>query len=96
MTSKRRQFSAEFKARVVRAALRDYQNPTEARFGLGRYFAFYNTRRRHQSLGRKTPAVVYGLAKENDVAMLKTDGGRSAVTSALASVALRAPSPRAG
>lgn len=76
--------------------IRDYQNPTEARFGLGRYFAFYNTRRRHQSLGRKTPAVVYGLAKENDVAMLKTDGGRSAVTSALASVALRAPSPSAG
>jgi putative transposase len=76
--------------------IRDYQNPTEARFGLGRYFAFYNTRRRHQSLGRKTPAVVYGLAKENDVAMIKTDGGRSAVTSALASVALRAPSPSAG
>jgi putative transposase len=76
--------------------IRDYQNPTEVRFGLGRYFAFYNTRRRHQSLGRRTPAVVYGLAKESDVAMIKTDGGRSAVTSALASVALWAPSPRAG
>lgn len=76
--------------------LRDYQNPTEARFGLGRYFTFYNERRRHRALGRRTPAAVYGLANGNDVDMMKTDGGRSAVASALASVALRAPSPRAG
>ncbi len=75
--------------------IRDYQSPTEARVGLGRYFAFYNTRRRHQSLGRKTPATVYGLAKGSDVDTIKTDGGWSAVPSALASVALRAPSPRA-
>lgn len=75
--------------------IRDYQDPTEARLGLGRYFAFYNERRRHRSLERKTPATVYGLAKGSEFDMMKTDGGRSAVTSALASVALRAPSPRA-
>jgi len=39
---------------------------------------------------------VYGLAKEKDFDMIKTDGRRSAIDSALASVALRAPSPRAG
>lgn len=76
--------------------LRDYQNPTEARFGLGRYFTFYNERRRHRTLGRRTPAAVYGLANGSDLDMMKTDGGRSAIASALASVALRAPSPRAG
>lgn len=76
--------------------IRDYQNPAEARFGLGRYFEYYNRRRRHRWLGRKTPSAVYGLAKERDFCRIKTDGRRSAVDSALASVALRAPSPRAG
>ena len=75
--------------------IRDYKNPLQARFGLGRYFEYYNRRRRHRSLGRKTPAVVYGLAKKKDFGMIKTDGRRSAVDLALASVALRAPSPRA-
>ena len=32
-----------------------------ARAGLGRYFRFYNTERRHQSLGRRTPNAVYGV-----------------------------------
>lgn len=76
--------------------IRDYKDPAQARFGLRRYFAYYNQRRRHRSLGRKTPAAVYGLAKEKDFTMITTDGRRSAVASALASVALRAPSPRAG
>jgi len=76
--------------------IRDYKNPAEARFGLGRYFEYYNRRRRHRSLSRKTPAVVYGLAKKKDFGTIKTDGRRSAVDVALASVALRAPSPRAG
>jgi len=75
--------------------IRDYKNPAEARFGLRRYFEYYNRRRRHRSLGRKTPATVYGLVKEKDFDMIKTDGRRSAVDLALASVALRAPSPRA-
>jgi len=42
--------------------LRDYQTPAEARLGLERYFAYYNHLRRHRSLGRRTPADVYGLA----------------------------------
>lgn len=76
--------------------IRDYKNPAEARFGLGRYFEYYNHRRRHRSLGRKTPTAVYGLANRRYFDIIKTDGGRSAVDVALASVALRAPSPRAG
>ncbi len=76
--------------------IRDYKNPAEARFGLERYFEYYNRRRRHRSLGRKTPAAVYDLAKKKDVDRIKTDGRRSAVDAALASVALRAPSSRAG
>ena len=76
--------------------IRDYRDPAEARFGLRRYFEHYNRRRRHRSLGRKTPAAVYGLAKRCDCDRMKTDGGRSAVATALGSVALRAPSPRAG
>jgi len=76
--------------------IRDYPTPTKARLGLGHYFVFYNERRRHRSLGRKTPATIYGIAKGSDVDTIKTDGGWSAVTSVLASVALRAPSPRAG
>jgi len=75
--------------------IRDYKDPSAARFCLRRYFAYYNHRRRHRSLGRKTPAAVYGLAKGSDFDRIMADGGCSAVASALASVALRAPSPRA-
>ncbi|MDI3461588.1 MAG: Mobile element protein [Nitrospira sp.] len=39
--------------------LRDYADGSEAWRGLHRYFAFYNTDRRHQSLGRRTPAEVH-------------------------------------
>lgn len=39
--------------------LRDYADGAEAWQGLNRYFAFYNTARRHQSLGRRTPAEVH-------------------------------------
>jgi putative transposase len=76
--------------------IRDYKTPAEARFGLRRYFDQYNHRRRHRSLDRKTPAAVYGLAKRMDSDRITTDGGSSAVASALGSVALRAPSPRVG
>jgi putative transposase len=57
--------------------IRDSKNPAEARFGLRRYFEHYNRRRRHQSLGRKTPAAVYGLARGNDIDRMKTDGDRA-------------------
>ena len=42
--------------------LRDYQTPAEARLGLGRYFEYYNHLRRHRTLGRRTPAAVYGVS----------------------------------
>jgi putative transposase len=32
--------------------------------GLGRYFPFYNEERPHQSLGYRTPAAVYGAARQ--------------------------------
>jgi putative transposase len=39
--------------------LYDYESGEEAYHGLDRYFTFYNYRRRHSSLGRRTPADVY-------------------------------------
>jgi len=39
--------------------LHDYGDGAEAWDGLHRYFTFYNTDRRHQSLGRRTPAEVH-------------------------------------
>ena len=39
--------------------LRDYASVGEAEASLRSYFAFYNHRRRHQSLGYRTPADVY-------------------------------------
>jgi putative transposase len=39
--------------------LRAYETPIELRAGLGRYFEFYNTRRRHSALDRCTPDAVY-------------------------------------
>lgn len=37
----------------------DYRVPHEARQGIGEYFNFYNNRRKHQSLGYRTPAQLY-------------------------------------
>jgi putative transposase len=39
--------------------LKAYGSIAEARKGLTEYFEFYNSRRRHQSLDRKTPDAVY-------------------------------------
>jgi putative transposase len=39
--------------------LRAYETPAQLRAGLGRYFDFYNTRRRHSALDRRTPDAVY-------------------------------------
>ncbi len=36
-----------------------YETPASLRAGLTCYFQFYNGRRRHSSLGRRTPDVVY-------------------------------------
>jgi len=87
--------------------LRDYDTPAEARLGLERYFGYYNHLRRHSSLGRRTPASVYGLERtarlERALALpaaegiiMETGGGRSvAGLAAVAAVALRAPSATA-
>jgi putative transposase len=39
--------------------IRGYESVPELHRGLGRYFAFYNDERFHQSLGYRTPAAVY-------------------------------------
>jgi putative transposase len=39
--------------------LRAYETPAALRQGLDRYFTFYNTRRRHTALARRTPDAVY-------------------------------------
>jgi putative transposase len=39
--------------------IRGYEAVPELHRGLGRYFAFYNDERLHQSLGYRTPAAVY-------------------------------------
>ncbi len=39
--------------------LKAYETPAELRRGLDRFFMFYNTRRRHTALDRKTPDEVY-------------------------------------
>jgi putative transposase len=39
--------------------LKAYESISDARESLGRYFTFYNSKRRHQSLDRQTPDSVY-------------------------------------
>jgi putative transposase len=39
--------------------LHAYETPTELRAGAGQYFEFYNVRRRHSALDRRTPDAVY-------------------------------------
>ena len=39
--------------------LRAYEPPAALRAGRTRYFDFYNTRRRHTALDRRTPDAVY-------------------------------------
>lgn len=46
--------------------LRAYDTVEEAKQSLGKYFDFYNTKRRHQSLGKQTPDSVYSLYCRQD------------------------------
>ncbi len=39
--------------------LKAYENGTQAKKGLGDYFEFYNSRRRHQDVNHRTPDEVY-------------------------------------
>ncbi len=48
--------------------LRAYESPAELRAGLTRYFAFYNARRRHSALDRRTPDAVYFKQEPPDLA----------------------------
>ena len=48
--------------------LRAYETPTELRAGLARYFGFYNTKRRHSALDRRTPDAVYFDQARHDLA----------------------------
>ena len=48
--------------------LRAYETPTELRTGLARYFGFYNTKRRHSALDRRTPDAVYFDQTHRDLA----------------------------
>jgi putative transposase len=48
--------------------LRAYASGHEARASLSQYFAFYNARRLHETLGYATPDEVYFAALGNTVA----------------------------
>jgi putative transposase len=74
--------------KVEEVYLRDYQTVAEARYGLGRYFEFYNNRRFHQALDYRRPAEVHGVAVGTPVALRApfvptavTDGGESILNS---------------
>jgi putative transposase len=51
--------------------LKDYENAWEAERSLREYFEFYCYDRRHQSLGNRTPANVYGLPRMPKPSMSK-------------------------
>ena len=44
--------------------LNDYASPRDARYGLARYFRFYNFERPHQALGYHTPAQVFAVKEQ--------------------------------
>jgi putative transposase len=48
--------------------LKAYGSMADARQGLGTYFEFYNDRRRHQGLGRRTPNEVYWATLAHEIA----------------------------
>lgn len=48
--------------------LKAYGSMAEARQGLGTYFEFYNGRRRHQTLGKRTPNEVYWATLAHEIA----------------------------
>ena len=41
--------------------LRDYENDTQTKSGIGDYLAFYNNKRIHSSLNYATPSMIYHL-----------------------------------
>lgn len=49
-------------AKYEEGYLHAYEDGSQARTGLGKYFAFYNARRPHQALEYRTPDAVYFAA----------------------------------
>jgi putative transposase len=47
--------------------IQGYEAVPELRYGLARYFAFYNHARLHQALGYRTPAAVYAMSVPGDL-----------------------------
>jgi len=47
-------------AKYEEVYLKSYETVWEAEDGIGAWFEFYNTQRRHQGLDRRTPRQVYG------------------------------------
>ena len=98
MDGKGRAFDNIFVERLWRTVkyeevyLHDYQTVAEARLGLGRYFAFYNDQRPHQSLYYRTPAEVYGAVGIAVPSLCVAAHGDVAWLAAGTPVALRAPS----
>ena len=45
--------------------LKDYEDAWQAEASLHEYFTFYCHKRRHQSLGKRTPAEVYGACRKS-------------------------------
>ncbi|MDZ7815921.1 MAG: integrase core domain-containing protein [Planctomycetota bacterium] len=78
---------------------KDYSTMSECRAGMERYFAYYNHTRRHSSLGRRTPATVYGanpsfvarvlLVEANDKLRIRTGAGGSGTTVSAVPASLR-------
>lgn len=46
--------------------LKAYETPRQAESEIGKYFRFYNEKRRHQGLERKTPDEVYNADLFNE------------------------------
>jgi putative transposase len=55
--------------------LKKYENMQDLLMGLTHYFIFYNEERRHQSLGYKTPSVVYSTAIGGGAKIVDKFGG---------------------
>lgn len=50
--------------KYVEVYLKAYDSVAEARHSLGRYFEFYNTERRRQSLDEQTPDTIYNRSAD--------------------------------